>query len=100
MSRISLTDDDNGGKTLSASNYINRKSFWLVERKRWRRNSISVSGRSSGRSGTPRCCSIRAHGTCSNFPFDVGTNTSGEHFREVNWGFDVSEAARLLRRKR
>ncbi|XP_023637006.1 uncharacterized protein LOC17882732 isoform X1 [Capsella rubella] len=100
MSRLSLADDDNGGKTLSASNYSNRGSFRLVARKRRRRNSRSVSGRSSDRSGTRRCCSIGAHGTCSDLPFAVGTDSSGELFGEANWGSDVSEAARNSRRER
>ncbi|KAL1225146.1 hypothetical protein V5N11_033557 [Cardamine amara subsp. amara] len=106
LSRLSLADDDNngsygggGGKT-SASNYNNRGSFRLVARKRRRRNSRSVSGRSSDRSGTRRCCSIGAHGTCSDLPFAVGTDSSGELFGEANWGSDVSEAARNSRRER
>ncbi|XP_024009862.1 uncharacterized protein LOC18015049 isoform X2 [Eutrema salsugineum] len=99
MSRLSLADDDNnnnGGK-LSASNYNSKGSFRLVARKRRRRNSRSVSGRSSDRSGTRRCCSIGAHGTCSDFPFAVGTDSSGELFSEANWASDVSEARRERR---
>ncbi|XP_010456030.1 PREDICTED: uncharacterized protein LOC104737525 [Camelina sativa] len=95
FSRLSLADD-----TLSASNYSSKGSFRLVARKRRRRNSRSVSGRSSDRSGTRRCCSIGAHGTCSDLPFAVGTDSSGELFGEANWGSDVSEAARHSRRER
>ncbi|CAH8350354.1 unnamed protein product [Eruca vesicaria subsp. sativa] len=100
MSRLSLADEDNnnnGGK-LSSSNYNSKGSFRLVARKRRRRNSRSVSGRSSDRSGTLRCCSIgAAHGTCSDFPFAVGTDSSGELFSEANWASDVSEARRSRR---
>ncbi|KAL0876794.1 hypothetical protein Bca101_026499 [Brassica carinata] len=93
MSRLSLADEDK----LSASNYNSKGSFRLVARKRRRRNSRSVSGRSSDRSGTLRCCSIGAHGTCSDFPFAVGTDSSGELFSEANWASDVSEALRSRR---
>ncbi|KAJ0243265.1 LYR motif protein [Hirschfeldia incana] len=94
MSRLSLADED---KHLSASNHSTKGSFRLVARKRRRRNSRSVSGRSSDRSGTLRCCSIGAHGTCSDFPFAVGTDSSGELFSEANWASDVSEARRSRR---
>ncbi|CAH2071964.1 unnamed protein product [Thlaspi arvense] len=103
MGRLSLADEDNnnGGKLSSASNYNNSKgSFRLVARKRRRRNSRSVSGRSSDRSGTRRCCSIGAHGTCSDFPFAVGTDSSGELFSEANWASDVSEARNSRRERR
>lgn len=66
-------------------------------RERRRRGSRSVSGRSSDRSGTRRCCSVdasAAHGTCSDFPVALGTDSSGELFgnEDVNWSSDVSEA--------
>ncbi|CAA7033724.1 unnamed protein product [Microthlaspi erraticum] len=100
MSRLSLADEDNNGAKLSASNYSNKGSFRLVARKRRRRNSRSVSGRSSDRSGTLRCCSIGAHGTCSDLPFAVGTDSSGELFSEANWASDVSEARNSRRERR
>lgn len=96
MSRLSLADEDK----LSASNCNSKGSFRLVARKRRRRNSRSVSGRSSDRSGTLRCCSIGAHGTCSDFPFAVGTDSSGELFSEANWASDVSEARRSRQERR
>lgn len=104
MSRLSLADEDNK-LSVSASNYNNNSkggSFRLVaRRKRRRRNSRSVSGRSSDRSGTLRCCSIGAHnGTCSDFPFAVGTDSSGELFSEANWASDVSEARRSRQERR
>lgn len=72
-----------------------------MERKRRRRGSRSVSGRSSDRSGTLRCCSVNAQvTTCSEFQFAVGTDSSGELFCEANWSSDVSEAARNSRRDR
>lgn len=63
-----------------------------------------MSGRSSDRSGTRRCCSVgasAAYGTCSDFPVAVGTDSSGELFGngEANWASDVSEA-RNSRRER
>ena len=56
-----------------------------------------MSGRSSDRSGTRRCCSVgasAAYGTCSDFPIAVGTDSSGELFvnGDANWSSDVSEA--------
>ncbi|KAK2649482.1 hypothetical protein Ddye_016971 [Dipteronia dyeriana] len=93
MSKLTLFDDD---KSISAA--PNKKgSFKLIARKRRRRGSRSVSGRSSDRSGTRRCCSVgasAAYGTCSDFPVAVGTDSSGELFGngEANWASDVSEA--------
>ncbi|XP_060963025.1 uncharacterized protein LOC115698598 isoform X1 [Cannabis sativa] len=89
MSRLSLIDDD---RPVSA-----RGSYRLIARKRRRRGSRSVSGRSSDRSGTRRCCSVgasAAYGTCSDFPVVVATDSSGELFvhGETNWSSDVSEA--------
>uniref|UniRef100_A0A803NQS1 RNA helicase n=1 Tax=Cannabis sativa TaxID=3483 RepID=A0A803NQS1_CANSA len=89
MSRLSLIDDD---RPVSA-----RGSYRLIARKRRRRGSRSVSGRSSDRSGTRRCCSVgasAAYGTCSDFPVVVATDSSGELFvhGEANWSSDVSEA--------
>ncbi|PON55325.1 LYR motif protein [Trema orientale] len=95
MSRLSLIDDD---RTVSAGRHCNRGSFRLVARKRRRRGSRSVSGRSSDRSGTRRCGSVgasAAYGTCSDFPVAVGTDSSGELFvnnGDANWSSDVSEA--------
>ncbi|KAH7578338.1 hypothetical protein ACOSP7_000423 [Xanthoceras sorbifolium] len=93
MSKLSLFDDD---KSISAASQ-KRGSFRLIARKRRRRGSRSVSGRSSDRSGTRRCCSVgasAAYGTCSDFPVAVGTDSSGELFGngEANWASDVSEA--------
>ncbi|XP_010542855.1 PREDICTED: SUN domain-containing protein 2-like [Tarenaya hassleriana] len=93
ISRLSLADDDNcggGGGKAPASNY-KKGSLRLVARKRRRRGSRSVSGRSSDRSANRRCCSVGAHGTCSDFPFTVGTDSSGELFGDVSWASDVSE---------
>lgn len=77
----------------------------MIARKRRRRGSRSVSGRSSDRSGTRRCCSVgasAAHGTCSDFPLAVGTDSSGELFvnGDANWASDVSEAKNSSRRER
>ncbi|XP_047322807.1 uncharacterized protein LOC124926600 [Impatiens glandulifera] len=90
MSRLSLIDDD---RTVSSHN-----KRWFA-RKRRRRGSRSVSGRSSDRSGNRRrCCSVgasAAYGTCSDIPVTVaGTDSSGELFLngDLNWGSDVSEA--------
>ncbi|XP_031261641.1 uncharacterized protein LOC116119848 [Pistacia vera] len=93
MSKLSLIDDD---KPITAAPY-KRPTLRLVHRKRRRRGSRSVSGRSSDRSGTRRCCSVgasAAYGTCSDFPVAVGTDSSGELFvnGEANWASDVSEA--------
>ncbi|KAL5561460.1 hypothetical protein UlMin_031207 [Ulmus minor] len=93
LSRLSLIDDD---RSNSAGNR-NRGGFRLLARKRRRRGSRSVSGRSSDRSGTLRCCSVgasAAHGTCSDFPVAVGTDSSGELFLngDANWSSDVSES--------
>ncbi|KAF3436448.1 hypothetical protein FNV43_RR23540 [Rhamnella rubrinervis] len=93
FSRLSLIDDD---RSVSAGHH-NRGSFGLLARKRRRRGSRSVSGRSSDRSGTRRCCSVgasAAYGTCSDFPVAVGTDSSGELFGngDANWSSDVSDA--------
>ncbi|KAL4603501.1 hypothetical protein ACB092_10G128000 [Castanea dentata] len=91
MSKLSLIDDDNANKK---NRIYNCGSFSLIARKRRRRGSRSVSGRSSDRSGTRRCCSVgasAAYGTCSDLPV---TDSSGELFvnGDSNWGSDVSEA--------
>nr|GMD47290.1 LIM domain-containing protein [Ipomoea batatas] len=97
----SLFDED---RSLSAHKQ-DRGILWIA-RKRRRRGPRSISGRSSDRSGTRlRCCSVGASaacGTCSDFPMAPGTDSSGELFvnGDVNWAFDVSEAARNLRRER
>ncbi|EXC10295.1 hypothetical protein L484_006190 [Morus notabilis] len=101
MSRLSLVDDD----TARPHHHQYRGSLRLLARKRRRRGSRSVSGRSSDRSGTRRCCSVgasAAYGTCSDFPVAVGTDSSGELFLntgDANWSSDVSEA-RNSRRER
>ncbi|XP_058770281.1 uncharacterized protein LOC131643928 [Vicia villosa] len=90
LSKLTLADEDNRP--------INRTgSYRLVARKRRRRGSRSVSGRSSDRSATRRCCSVgasAAYGTCSDFPVAMGTDSSGELFGngDANWASDVSEA--------
>uniref|UniRef100_A0A2N9FPU1 Uncharacterized protein n=1 Tax=Fagus sylvatica TaxID=28930 RepID=A0A2N9FPU1_FAGSY len=101
MSKLSLIDDDNNNKNKSKNPIYKCGSFSLIARKRRRRGSRSVSGRSSDRSGTRRCCSVgasAAYGTCSDLPV---TDSSGELFvnGDGNWGSDVSEA-RNSRRER
>ncbi|XP_062144210.1 uncharacterized protein LOC133851690 isoform X1 [Alnus glutinosa] len=94
MSKLTLIEDDR-------PRHYHRGSFSLIARKRRRRGSRSVSGRSSDRSGTRRCCSVgasAAYGTCSDLPV---TDSSGELFvnGDANWASDVSEA-RNSRRER
>ncbi|XP_048441446.1 uncharacterized protein LOC125477952 [Pyrus x bretschneideri] len=94
MSRLTLVDDD---RTISGGHHTRNGSFRFIAKKRRRRGSRSVSGRSSERSGTRRCCSVgasAAYGTCSDFPVAVGTDSSGELFGngDANWASDVSEA--------
>ncbi|XVF21976.1 hypothetical protein REPUB_Repub12eG0134900 [Reevesia pubescens] len=102
LSKLSLLDDDNN-KPIAAN--PKRSSFSLFARKRRRHGSRSVSGRSSDRSGTRRCCSVgasAAYGTCSDFPVAVGTDSSGELFvngGDANWASDVSEARNYRREK-
>ncbi|XP_019441749.1 PREDICTED: uncharacterized protein LOC109346578 isoform X1 [Lupinus angustifolius] len=99
ISKLTLLDDDN------RNNNTNRtlSSYRLLARKRRRRGSRSVSGRSSDRSGTRRCCSVgasAAYGTCSDFPVAMGTDSSGELFNgDANWSSDVSEARNSRREK-
>lgn len=93
MSKLSLFDDD---RPIRAGSH-KQGSLRLIERKRRRRGSRSVSGRSSDRSGTRRYCSAGASGayaTCSDFPVAAGTDSSGELFvnGDANWASDVSEA--------
>ncbi|XWS76571.1 hypothetical protein CRYUN_Cryun01aG0187800 [Craigia yunnanensis] len=103
LSKLTLLDDDNNNNPISAN--PKRSSFSLFARKRRRHGSRSVSGRSSDRSGTRRCCSVgatAAYGTCSDFPVAVGTDSSGELFvngGDAYWASDVSEA-RNSRRER
>lgn len=101
MSKLSLFDED---RPLSAHK---RDSLRWFARKRRRRGSRSVSGRSSDRSGTHRrrCCSVgasAAYATCSDFPVAAGTDSSGELFvnGDPNWSSDVSEATKISRRER
>ncbi|OAY63907.1 hypothetical protein ACMD2_12483 [Ananas comosus] len=79
---------------------------WLTARKRRRRGSRSVSGRSSDRSAPRRLgCggggASAAYATCSDFPLPAGgTDSSGELFANGDggsWCSDVSEA-RIPRR--
>ncbi|KAL8143081.1 hypothetical protein V2J09_016113 [Rumex salicifolius] len=100
MSKLSLFDEDNE-KPPSSSAYRKDRYRWMA-RKRRRRGSRSVSGRSS----TGRCCSIGATATCSDFMVAAGaTDSSGELFGhgngcgEANWSSDVSDA-RNSRRER
>ncbi|XP_068663734.1 uncharacterized protein [Aristolochia californica] len=92
VSKLSILDDDRPPKP-------NREHFRWIARKRRRRGSRSVSGRSSDKSGTLRGCSVgpsAAYGTCSDFPVAAGTDSSGELFvngnGDVNWASDVREA--------
>ncbi|KAJ8898610.1 hypothetical protein K2173_004223 [Erythroxylum novogranatense] len=89
MSKLSLLDDDKPPTTYK------RPSFRLLDRKRRRRRgSRSVSGRSSvGASAAP--------GTCSDFPVAMGTDSSGELFGngDANWASDVSEAKNYRERE-
>ncbi|KAL7172134.1 hypothetical protein ACSBR2_031765 [Camellia fascicularis] len=100
MSRLSLFDDD---RSMSSHK---RESLRWIARKRRRRLSRSISGRSSDRSGTRRrCCSVgasAAYATCSDIPVAAGTDSSGELFvnGDANWASDVSEAAKNSRKER
>lgn len=94
LSKLSLIDDDRPPK-------LKRDHFRWVSRKRRRRASRSLSGRSSEKSGSRRCCSLgpsAAYATCSDFPVAAGTDSSGELFvsggGDVNWASDVGEARR------
>ncbi|KAL4360448.1 hypothetical protein GQ457_04G028840 [Hibiscus cannabinus] len=106
FSKLTLIDDDDDDNNKNPIGPNPKtSSFKLFARKRRRRGSRSVSGRSSDRSGTRRCCSVgasAAYGTCSDFPMAVGTDSSGELFGNVGdayWASDVSEA-RNPRRER
>ncbi|GAA0186134.1 hypothetical protein LIER_33422 [Lithospermum erythrorhizon] len=101
FSKLTLFDDDRPAPT-----YRVDSSYNLFARKRRRKGSRSVSGRSSDRSGTRRrYCSVgasAAYGTCSDFPMPLGTDSSGELFMngDPNWSSDVSEAARNGKREK
>ncbi|KAK6937378.1 hypothetical protein RJ641_030886 [Dillenia turbinata] len=95
MSKLNLIDD---------SDHRHPTRLRWIARKRRRRGSRSVSGRSSDRSGTLRCCSVgasaAANGTCSDFPVAADrTDSSGELFvsGDGNWGSD--EGKSCLRRE-
>ncbi|KAL6339545.1 hypothetical protein AAG906_034630 [Vitis piasezkii] len=93
ISKLSLLEDDKPASSAPR----NRGNVRWIARKRRRRGSRSVSGRSSDRSGTRRCCSVgasAAYATCSDFPVAAGTDSSGELFvnGDSNWSSDVSEA--------
>ncbi|KAL8224830.1 hypothetical protein R6Q57_017387 [Mikania cordata] len=101
MSKLSLFDDDGSRSSVKSK----RERIHWMARKRRRRGSRSVSGRSS------RCCSVgasNAYGTCSDFMManNAGTDSSGELFvngggaGDVNWASDAGEVAgRNLRRE-
>ncbi|XP_028771209.1 uncharacterized protein LOC114728463 [Neltuma alba] len=101
MSRLTLFDAD---KPIGADRYKIGSYSLIARKKRGRRGSRSVSGRSSDRSGTRRCCSVgasAAHGTCSDFPVAMETDSSGELFGngDANWSLDMSEAKNSKRDK-
>ncbi|KAM0027957.1 hypothetical protein Hdeb2414_s0019g00546331 [Helianthus debilis subsp. tardiflorus] len=115
MSKLSLFDEEGGFQSSVKSK---RDRVHYMARKRRRRGSRSVSGRSSDQSGTRRrCCSVgasnnaygsNAYGTCSDFMManNAGTDSSGELFvnggggGDVNWGVEVGEVVgRGLRRE-
>ncbi|OWM63552.1 uncharacterized protein LOC116216005 [Punica granatum] len=82
LSRLSLFDDD---RPIEGSLRL------MARKRRRRRGSRSLSGRSSDHSGTRRCCSVGA--TCSDLPVVAGgTDSSGELFGNGDWGSDASEA--------
>ncbi|KAG6514101.1 uncharacterized protein LOC121969935 [Zingiber officinale] len=95
LSRLTLLDDPPPTRR--------EEGFRWFPRKRRRRGSLSVSGRSSDRSGTrPRGGVSAAYATCSDFPLAAGgTDSSGELFviGDGSWGSDVSEAARVTKRE-
>ncbi|PIA44383.1 hypothetical protein AQUCO_01700171v1 [Aquilegia coerulea] len=97
MSKLNLLEDERNTTTVTntATPHKHREKFW-IPRKRRRRGSRSVSGRSSDRSGTRRCSvgASAAYATCSDFPVAAGTDSSGELFvnGDANWSSDVSEA--------
>ncbi|XP_042517821.1 uncharacterized protein LOC122091761 isoform X2 [Macadamia integrifolia] len=99
MSKLRLLEDERMPRAPHK-----RDSFGWIARKRRRRGSRSVSGRSSDKSGTRRCCSVgasAAYATCSDFPIAAGTDSSGELFvnnGDASWASDVSEANKHSRR--
>lgn len=97
MSRLSLLEDENRQIVVRSHK---RDNFKWIAKKRRRRGSRSVSGRSSDRSGTRRYGS-GANATCSDFPVTVGTDSSGELFvsGDGNWGSDLSEAKNSRRER-
>ncbi|GAV66946.1 LOW QUALITY PROTEIN: hypothetical protein CFOL_v3_10455, partial [Cephalotus follicularis] len=104
FSKLSLIDDYIPAPSPTNNNIRGAATgLRLIARKRRRRGSRSVSGRSSDRSGTRRCSvgASAAYGTCSDFPVAVGTDSSGELFGnggDANWASDVSEARNSSRR--
>ncbi|GAB4829917.1 hypothetical protein Ancab_019563 [Ancistrocladus abbreviatus] len=116
LSKLSLFEDD---KPFTAPAHKTERFSWIA-RKRRRRGSRSVSGRSSDRSGTRngQCCSLgaTATATCSDFMVAAGgTDSSGELFGsasgngngngngngsgDANWGSDVGDARNSRREK-
>ncbi|KAI4341682.1 hypothetical protein MLD38_026376 [Melastoma candidum] len=84
MSRLTLVDDDRDRPPRQAAH----GTLGFIAKKRRRRGSRSISGRSSDRSiGTTTAMRI---GCCSDIGMAIGTDSSGEMF--VDWGSDVSEA--------
>ncbi|XP_071738331.1 uncharacterized protein [Rutidosis leptorrhynchoides] len=93
MSKLSLFDDDGNGSRSSVKSKRDRIP-WMAKKRR-RRGSRSVSGRS---------CSVgasNAYGTCSDFMManNGGTDSSGELFvnGDVNWASDASDVKNLRR---
>ncbi|KAG0453618.1 hypothetical protein HPP92_024922 [Vanilla planifolia] len=95
ISRLSLLEDQPPPKAREEGIF----RWFAAARKRRRRGSRSVSGRSSDRSGTRRWggCgggASASYATCSDFPLAAGgTDSSGELFvnGDGSWASDVSE---------
>ena len=85
FSALSLIDD----ASLTHSRYRDEGIGWLARKRRRRRGSRSISGRSSDRIGI----GSGTYATCSDFPILAGTDSSGELFLngDANWGSDVSD---------
>ncbi|KAL1558396.1 hypothetical protein AAHA92_08871 [Salvia divinorum] len=91
MSKLSLFDDDR------ALSFSAARKRWFTGKRRRRRGSRSVSGRSSDRRAGCSVAASAANGTCSDFPM-LATDSSGELFGDPNWASDVSD--RNSRRER
>ncbi|KAF8392588.1 hypothetical protein HHK36_022933 [Tetracentron sinense] len=90
LSKLSIFEDEKTQK---------RDNLRWIARKRRRRGSRSVSGRSSDKSGTRASVD---YATCSDIPLAVGTDSSGDFFMngDANWASDVSEAKNSRRERR